>query len=307
MIPLTAMKYYLDPTIPASGDTEFGYVIASIRPALVGTFVKLKKTVNLSGGRLQSITEDGYYVDAVPVNRPTYYGPVVGLAGAPDTVHTRFGAGRVRTHISAGILQAQQVLFSDGTRTPDIDPSTGMRAPFRAWMAAAPWALELMPVPGDTAEVVDAKVNVARLRWTELHRLAVLDGEGRERDWENDLEELRRMHDWIPEFTYGPLVNATVNLTELEDSFTVPASLQRRISAMQEAGMPVTRTADRVSRSVPVHAVFAMPSVVQKWDEISAPAAGDVRASAVQLLNSSNLEVPTYGSSWFVNGTAVPA
>lgn len=307
MIPLTAMKYYLDPTIPAAGDTEYGYVIASIRPSLVGTFVKLKKTVNLSGGRLQSITEDGYYVDAVPVNRTDQYGPVVGLFGAPDTVHSRFGVGRVRTHVSAEVLQAQQVLFSDGTRTPDIDPAGGMRAPFRTWLPAAPWALELMPVPGDTAEVVDAKVNVARLRWTELHRLAVLDGEGRERDWENDLDELRREHDWIPEFTYGPLVSATVNLTEQEDSFTVPASLQRRISSMQEAGLPVSRTVDRVSRSVPVHAVFAMPSVLQKWDAISTPTVSDVKAHAVNLLNSYSLEIATYSSSWFVNGTAVPA
>lgn len=315
MIPMSAMKYYLDPTIPAAGDTEYAYVIADQydRPstaAMVGTFIKPRKTPVLLEHKLLATTDEGYHLYAVPANRTRHDGGWhVGLLDSPDAPHTRFVVGAFDRMQTEDTMRLYRVRFSDttGTATPvPLTPgSIGMRVPVRTWMKAAPWAEALMPEPGDTPEIIDLKLASAREQWTQTYRLMRLEAEGRDRDWDGDLRRLREDNDWLPKFSYGHFVDAVVNVGEKRISDPVPQSLQDRVAALSGGGLPVRPLVQQVTVSVPVRASVAIPYNPRPWNESDSVSRELVQARVREVLGSEgDLEVANYTSERFICGMA---
>jgi hypothetical protein len=65
---------------------------------------------------------------------------------------------------------------------------------FNEGCLAAPWAQDLMPRPGESAEVVVAKVEQARTRWEHKRKAVAIVREGHIRGWLNLLEGLNEQH-----------------------------------------------------------------------------------------------------------------
>jgi len=92
---------------------------------------------------------------------------------------------------------------SDGKRLPGR-PGSSFTYLARRVIKAAPWASTLMPVPGDTQEVIDAKVARAKQRYIQRRKKGEIYKEGLRRDWLHHLERLRPDHDLpTPRFHVG--------------------------------------------------------------------------------------------------------
>lgn len=103
---------------------------------------------------------------------------------------------------------------SDGRRPMGVTGNMMYTAPLV--LKAAPWAHDLMPVPGDNADVVTAKVARAKQMFIQRHKKGEIYKEGMRRDWLHHLETLREDHDMpTPVFNVG--VEGTFLTTSSDD------------------------------------------------------------------------------------------
>lgn len=92
---------------------------------------------------------------------------------------------------------------SDAKRLPGL-PGNTLTYAAPMVLRAAPWAHELMPVEGDSPEVVTAKVARAKQKFIQRHKKGEIYKEGMRRDWLHHLESLRADHDMpTPVFNVG--------------------------------------------------------------------------------------------------------
>lgn len=89
------------------------------------------------------------------------------------------------------VVQAEVQAYSDPALPLRTNTQYGM---FPLTVPAAPWAAELMPMPGDTQEVVAKKVELAKIKYEQKSKAIDLIREGQSRGWLYHLDTLREGH-----------------------------------------------------------------------------------------------------------------
>jgi hypothetical protein len=210
MIPASDMKFYLDPVQDMTLKAARLYVTEEAYPrgrgSAVGTIVDVKEnSFDSSAGKYWWVTDDGQFVRGAPISRnsPNYSQHVSLLDDGVFIVGEYYGtASNGEVGILAGCVR------SDGK----VRPGRGSQYRVENWMKAASWASALMPAPGDSVDVIAAKVALAKEKYKRRNAMRVILSEAMERDWNTDLESLREDHN-IPHPTFGAYVDAEALLS----------------------------------------------------------------------------------------------
>lgn len=212
MISRTDRIYYIDPIQdPTDSNTARILVLDEKREGhgLVNTVVKIKTRATIEGGRVWFSTEQGYHVRGAILNpiRLQNTTNVMALLGG-DVFAVGVGGGQ-----DSGNRLLRDFRRSDGKVIPAHNDDGSKRNVMmtKEWLQAAPWAYELMPVEGDSAEMVSAKVAVAKQKWEERRAMGVILMEGAVRDWLHHLDEIREDHN-IPTPVFGGMVEGEVGM-----------------------------------------------------------------------------------------------
>jgi hypothetical protein len=212
MIALEDRIYYTDPIQPPNmvrrnqdGTTPTEYKVLaqkyrvprSSKTELIGTEVAVTAQ-RFEEGELWWVDTDGDHLMGAQIsnNHPNRF-RMVAVVDDVFVVGTGYG------HIGGGVL-LRGVLRSDG-KTHSLGPGSDIPAIVREATIAAPWALDLMPVAGDSQAVVDQKVALAKQRYAQRFKKGMIYREGMARDWLDHLTEVRADgHDMpVPVFRVG--------------------------------------------------------------------------------------------------------
>jgi hypothetical protein len=206
--------YFTDPFADKVPQTKQVLVTDALNPQrryeFANAIVDVKKTRHLSRGQLWYITTEGDWVDGVPLNPVMSPGtPVLGLLGDAFVVGESLyiGARTDIAEITEPVRSDQKVLHAadgEGYRQP--------RQPVAQWVAAAPWAKELMPCVDDADTVVEAKLALARSKWEHARTKAALTGEATDRGWPERIEQLTSRGSKMPTPRYGGYVSAQLQI-----------------------------------------------------------------------------------------------
>lgn len=90
-----------------------------------------------------------------------------------------------------GMFRMQIQRWSNPALPPSLNSEYGI---FPHGCIAAPWANELMPLPGESDEVIAAKVKQARVRWEQKQKAVNIVREGYIRGWLELLDGLNAQH-----------------------------------------------------------------------------------------------------------------
>jgi hypothetical protein len=281
MITAADLKFYLDPvqdmTLSASRVYVTEEMSAHYNRSHMDKIVNVRAYVERSGGRCWWVTDDGDYVGGAPISDDAqHYVKHVGIIdGGVFVVGELYG-------VSGGMATLQQCRRSDNAARPGRG---GTQYRVKEWMRAAPWATELMPEKGDTNEVITAKRDLAKARWKRRNAMRVIVSESMDRNWNNDLDELREEHG-IPTGVFGAYVeghamlsvgrNSSVRFAELDDderakvarlTRSTPVTLDQRINVPVEFLAPLTLRGDAAFTSVSSASVTA--AARKKFDDYS--------------------------------------
>jgi hypothetical protein len=131
-----------------------------------------------------------------------------------------------RGSILADARRSDGKRFTTGTMTSYVS---------RRVLKAAPWAHELMPVPGDNETVVAAKVARAKQLFTQRQKKGEIYKEGMKRDWLHHLETLRPTHDMPrPTFRVGVEGLYLASGRDPVEISTLTQSQQERLSPISD-------------------------------------------------------------------------
>lgn len=261
------MRYYVDP-IPAPWTPRNGTEAASMEILALryrrnelntswadrlGKVMAVARQTREQDG-MWWVTEDGYYVA----------GPVVGhnsrvnVLGIMDDGVFVVGAA-AGTHGGGQLLNS--VRYSDGRRM------VMNRIIVTKYVSAAPWALELMPIEGDTQAVVDQKVALAKQRYDQRWKKGEVYSEGIGRDWLHLLEDVRSNgHNLpVPSFAIGVEGTAMVDGGRMEVSDLSPT---RRELVNQMRGRMGLTADGSVPSYLGIPYVIATPVTVNTFEEM---------------------------------------
>jgi hypothetical protein len=180
------------------------------RGELRDRIVTIRKHRHHNGARLWYVTTAGDYVDGVPLNPQMKPGdPMMGLLGNVFVTGTSMYVGKLTdvAEVTDPIRSDQVVVHA-----ADGEGYTQPRQPVAQWVAAAPWAKELMPSPFDADSVVQAKLALAKTRWEHARARAGLVVEAVDRDWAERLERLVEQGHPMPVPRYGAVVTGQLQL-----------------------------------------------------------------------------------------------
>lgn len=245
-IEMKDMLYYLDPVQQPIARTKrtngtpiteqkivaFRYRRADLnerKMAKLGTVIPVTHQ-RVEQNQLWWVDEDGDHVQGAQVLLDQY-GYRQQLVGIIDD--ETFAVGQHSETIGEHSILTT-ALRSDGKRT--VPSATNDRAVAVGTMLAAPWARDLMPRAGDTQEVVDQKVLLAKQKFLQRQKLSQIYVEGISRDWLEHLQEVRDKghHMPAPSFQIGVtgtalFASTTVADDELDESALVRANALRNI------------------------------------------------------------------------------
>lgn len=227
MLTMSDMKYFIEPTpnhfeVDNSDRVLIFQTRYNRRQEQCGTVVDLppKSTRRITFSGIDFvITAGGDHVRGA-VNKPTnvYYHHVVGTSPAyPD----RFFAGYVENMVGEGGEHQGVALGRTRVSTGESHAAgewSGVM--LNDWYRAAPWAMELMPQPTDTAEYAAAKLALAKERWEFNYALSVITAEGMYRDWNDQLEVLADEFGWLPGYYGTSFISGTALIPVNRDSLT---------------------------------------------------------------------------------------
>lgn len=289
MIPADDMKFYIDPVQDMTLKAERVYVteMAFPRPnnPFVGKVVEVKPYTERSSGDYWWVTVDGgNFVHGAPISHNSqHYTAHVGLLD-----DGKFVVGELFGN-NGGYGYLNNCRTSDGRVRPGNHSSYRVKA----WMKAAPWALELMPEPGDTTDVVAAKVELAKEKYKRREAMRVIVTESMERSWNKDLEELREDHE-IPKPTFGAYVDGYVMVTLGEQREVRVADLsddeQAKIAQLTGSASAVGRLDQRAL--VPVK--FMATLAEDEHSSFTSVSGGAITAQARAKFNDYSLNMGQY-------------
>jgi hypothetical protein len=212
MISKEERMYFIDPLQPAqvrrtnmAGEalSPEVLVLRYRRPGLkedrIGSVVPVTHQ-RLDSGEVWWVDSDGDYLyGAQVVDRIGGRGNVMAIVSDELFIVGRLGGEH---HAGGGVI-INNARRSDGKRFPGL-ADTHLTYVSNKSVSAAPWAHELMPVPGDSDEVVAAKVARAKQQFIQRRKKGEIYKEGMRRDWLNHLDTLRPNHDMpTPVFSVG--------------------------------------------------------------------------------------------------------
>lgn len=173
------------------------------------------------------VNTDGNYIYGAPIYDAT--GPLSG-ATVISLLDEGFILGLNEGNASGGggsLLH--QPVRSDGRLFP-----TNAQTVAKNMVRAASWARGLMPEPGDTQAVVNAKVAIAKQKFMQRAKKAQVYREGIARDWLDLMSELRDEHDLPePQFSLGVNGTALINTGRELLLSDLPEQARERISGLQ--------------------------------------------------------------------------
>lgn len=148
---------------------------------LIGTIITPDKTAHDSAAFWFGVDGrgvEGHVISPVNAGPRTVDGDdVIVLFG-----EGKWGVGRYLSTVSTtNRAVVTDIIRNDGVRFP-----VGMNIPASAWVPAAPWARELMPLEGEPVDVTEARASVAERRWLLRRAHGVVLREARTRNWYED-------------------------------------------------------------------------------------------------------------------------
>lgn len=235
-------RYFIDPIQDPLIKTD-SVLVTEERRYQRGAYVdKITKVTGRSeyGNRIWWVTEEGDHVMGAPVNPPHvgYDAQLIGLLSDDLFIIGRYDSGA-----NTGAIRINRALRSDQLAIPGCNtPGSGYEAPgmvATSWVKAAPWAMELMPIPSDTPAVTSAKLELAEQRWNHRRAKAIFRTEAIFRDWEDKLEDLNDSHDLLTP-VFGALFKGEV---------IVPLSMQSTLTFDPLDEQRITQVKDQALRS----------------------------------------------------------
>lgn len=284
------MRYYVEPVTqpPARPQNAPGtYTILALRYRR--TDLNQRKAERLGkpmtvtsqryeGNELWWVDEDGDHVQGalMVATGEAYRQHMVGMIN--DEV---FAVGQ---HGNRMIGSSHQLIHSRRSDGRSANPNG--RAITINSMPAASWALELMPEPGDTQEVVDQKVMLAKQKFFQREKKAQIYIEGIQRDWLNHLSQVRDDgHDMpVPRFRIGVTGIALIRTTPiaLDDQ---PDTVKEAVETIQRQAIRHHYGAAEAPRSFAgINVTLATAATATDSAEVRAYSALDLNSYAAQSL-----------------------
>lgn len=227
MLTMSDMKYFIEPTpnhyeVDNSDRVLIFQTRYNRRQEECGTVADLapKSSRRITFSDIDFvITAGGDHVRGA-VNKPTnvYYHHVVGTSPAyPD----RFFAGYVENMVAGEGADRGVALGRTRVSTGESHAAGEWSGVLlNDWYRAAPWAMDLMPQPADTAEYAAAKLALAKERWEFNYALSVITAEGMYRDWNGQLEVLANEFGWLPSYHGTSFITGTALIPVNRDALT---------------------------------------------------------------------------------------
>lgn len=193
----------------------------------IGKIVDVRAQREMISGRMYAVTADGgNYVFGSP--QIEAHGGSLGMNHAltflPDG---SFAVGNLGRDTSNTV-----VISSPRFSKPNILDLPGVNIPSLRYYKAAQWAYELMPSKGDTQEMVDAKLELAKERYKQRRAFFHLHEEAVARNWGPTMDELREMNSLIPAPRYGAKVSGMVFI---QSRSTIPDTVRAAVSEAAKA------------------------------------------------------------------------
>lgn len=235
-------KFFIDPIQDGLADVK--QLLVTEERYGRGTY--LHKVTDVTGictdnNRIWWKTAARDYVVGAPVNPHfSYDQPVIGILS--DDL---FVVGLYNGRAHDNTVSLTRTIRSDMRSVP-LFAGEGLAMRVPTCVAAAPWAVELMPKPGDPDSVTNAKLALAKQRWEQRYAKGIIIQQALYRDWWDDMETLQEDHD-LPSPRLGALFegNAMVQLSHTlpTDSLTdeqkemLAARQARAFGASSSSGM----------------------------------------------------------------------
>lgn len=267
MLTLEDMKYYIDPIATPYEDTKQVYV-QQVRHerthSMVGKIINVKGVGEIEGHRIWYTTENGYFVygNSAGCRSVPRYSQVVAPVGDIWAFGEMMAVNRKGTATKRNI---SSIRFSNGRKMPG-----GAILPVTNWISAADWAYECMPADGDSPEVIVAKLELAKQKWTTRNAKLEVMRQGLARGWTSDLRTLQETG-ILFKGKYGARISGTALMAVLPSSLTLDSGHRSLMDAMRES--PIVTRKDGESAYVGVPVRFYAPLNVDSFEEAAAPSA----------------------------------
>jgi hypothetical protein len=258
MLSTTDMKYYTDPLVkPDLKATQIlvTHVKYDRNDQLVGQIVNVKSFI-VENTRLWWVTDAGSYVSGPAAGSLTLPRYTVVLAKYGDmfvvgeTVRRRSSTDPVR------------LLHNVRTSTAQAVPHGGY-LPVTQWVAAASWAHELMPVSGDSEDVIKAKLAVAKRKWETRHAKLEIMTEGVVREWTADLKRLQD-EGVMYTGTYGSHISGTAMIPVDKSEANLSEGSKATVDRIKKSKAATKGGKDTLYVGIPVEYFAPMESTLEQ-------------------------------------------
>lgn len=306
MIPKAERIYYIDPIqnpaprrLTANGTELTLEVVAlkyrrdNFKQDRLGTIVPVTHQ-RVDAQELWWVDADGDYVQGAQVaDRIIGRGDALSFINDDVFILGRFGGEHNFGNGRYGSLLVN-TMRSDGKRLVG-QPHANFTFMSDRVFKAAPWARELMPVVGDTQDVVDAKVLRAKQLFTQRQRKGSIYKEGMRRDWLHHLADLRTDHDMpIPRFVVGvdgvymPSSAETVAVDDLTPAQRDRVAGVRARTVIRSDGTPRAGEPDTFPQYIGVPFATVTTSSVSNVEEMHRITSNDIRYGVFDALRVSS-------------------
>lgn len=267
MLTLEDMKYYIDPIAAPYDDTKKVYV-QQVRHerthSMVGKIINVKGVGEIDGHRIWYTTENGYYVYGsaagnMNVNR---YEQAVARVGDLWAFGELQGTTR-KSKATATKRNLGAVRFSNGRRMPG-----GAYLPVTDWIHAAGWAYECMPADGDSEQVMAAKLELAKQKWTTRNAKLEVMRQGLSRGWTKDLRALQESG-VLFKGRYGARISGTAMMAVMPTEVTLDEGHKALLEQMRDSPIVTNKGGQTTYVGVPVRFYAALNA--DSFEEAAAP------------------------------------
>lgn len=273
MLTLEDARFYIEPVVDHVSLATKVYVLdtrnKSRQEEFIGKIVEVRKDRYYADGKAWAITGGGgNYVYGSPIltnyrdisiNRPC-------LAFVEDV----FIVGTRGSH-NGGQLSVRNPRYS--VQTPLSGRVAGdlydSEYQVDTVISAASWAYDLMPEIGDSNEVIEAKLNLAKEKYRQRRAFIHLHQQSVSRGWQDTMEELRGVNDLIPLATYGMRINGIAFVPYSDASSATRTAMSESAVASIAPRDNISTTNNNIRVGTTIGVSFSVPGTFSSPQEVN--------------------------------------
>lgn len=298
-MPLTTddMKYYVDPLAVPYEDSKRIFVLEVRHErthTMVGQIVNVTGVGEIEGHRMWFKTENGYYVYGAAVGSQSVsrYSQVVARVGDIFA----FGEQTTAAKKFPNKRNLVSVRLSNGKQVPG-----GAYLPVTDWIPAAEWSYECMPSDGDSEEVIEAKLTLAKQKWDTKHAKLEIMRQGLRRGWTHDLKALQETGHLFRGL-YGARVSGTALMNILPSAVNLDEGAEALFKNMKDSDIVTAKGNQSAYVGVPVR--FYAPLDVRSIEEATSPSTDIMNAYLRNKPGFSHATMATLSATPVLSGIA---